>query len=110
MSTTLARRLTRRSDPATSLLAAHTHLRSGRNASQNARILDALKAHPETCAPELATLAGLGRGKNERVSRRMSALRKLGLVEYLPPKIYRGRPYTCYRVIEPGQQGLGFET
>lgn len=96
--------LARTTDPATSHLAAKraTRFISG----HCARILDAIAAHPGSCAWEIALAAGFD--SNIPVSRRMKALVEAGLVIEGPAKEYGGAFYTTYRraaqVVRLGEQ------
>lgn len=92
--------LARRTDPASSHLAGRKAARRFA-ATHNERILDAIREHPGSCAPEIAKLCGWG-DDNTPVSRRMKALVNAGKVLEGPPKRYTGGRhdgyFTTYRV------------
>lgn len=76
----------RRTDPATSHLAALEVEASGRAASQRRKCLEVVLREPGLTAAEIARAAGLER---HAASRRLPELRRAGLVESRDPRICR---------------------
>lgn len=90
--------LARNTDPATSHLAGKRAARFAN--SHKALILDAIAAHPNVCAPEIAVLCGWRAEDNPRISRRMKELVNAGLVIECPVKEWGGRHFLTYRLPE----------
>lgn len=90
--------LARRSDPATSHIAAARMRESGAAGRQAQAVLAAVRQWPGSTAVEIAQLAGIDR---YAVSRRLPELAKAGSVRRSAPRncTVNGRPQTTWRVV-----------